>query len=121
MSETESLALPVFPGMPRDAEGPVFAQPWQAQAFAMAVRLNAVGAFSWAEWAEALAHELSGDPEDDGSRYYQHWVGALEALAAGRGLADRSEMAGRKAAWAEAYRHTPHGKPVELSIAADRA
>jgi nitrile hydratase accessory protein len=100
--------------MPRDAEGPVFAEPWQAQAFAMAVHLNAAGAFTWAEWAETLSHELAGDPTDDGSRYYQHWVAALEALATERGLAASSEMASRKAAWADAYRRTPHGMPVEL-------
>jgi nitrile hydratase accessory protein len=117
LSGSEPSALPAFPGMPRDAEGPVFGEPWQAQAFALAVHLNAAGAFTWAEWAAALSRELGGDPGDDGTRYYQHWVAALEALAARRGLADPSEMAGRKQAWADAYRHTPHGKPVELSAA----
>jgi nitrile hydratase accessory protein len=100
--------------MPRDAEGPLFAEPWQAQAFALAVRLNAAGAFTWSEWATALAQELAGDPTDDGSRYYHHWVAALEALLAERGLTDRSELSRLKVAWAEAYRHTPHGKPVAL-------
>jgi nitrile hydratase accessory protein len=93
----------------------VFAEPWQAQAFALAVRLNAEGAFTWAEWAEALARQLVGDPADDGSRYYHHWVAALEALAANRGLASADELARRKAAWADAYRRTPHGKPVQLA------
>ena len=106
--------LQAFPGLPRDADGPVFAEPWQAQAFALAVQLNAAGAFTWAEWAQALSHELAGDPADDGSRYYQHWVAALEALTAERGLAAAAEMAHRKADWAEAYRQTPHGVPVTL-------
>jgi len=110
--EAEALALP---GLPRDAEGPVFAEPWQAQAFALAVRLNAAGAFTWTEWARALSRELAGDPTDDGSRYYHRWVAALEALAAARGLAETAELADRKAAWAEAYRRTPHGSPVTLS------
>ena len=92
-----------------------FAEPWQAQAFALAVRLNAEGAFTWGEWAEALARELAGDPADDGGRYYEHWVAALEALAVGRGLAGAEELARRKADWAQAYRHTPHGRPVELT------
>jgi nitrile hydratase accessory protein len=105
---------PALPGLARDAEGPVFAEPWQAQAFALAVRLNAEGAFTWTEWAAALSHQLAGDPADDGSRYYEHWVAALETLAAGRGLLAPAELAARKQAWAEAYRHTPHGKPVEL-------
>jgi nitrile hydratase accessory protein len=111
LSAPDALALP---GLPRDADGPVFAEPWQAQAFALAVRLNAEGAFSWSEWAEALAHELATDPADDGSRYYEHWVAALETLVAARGLAGAGELATRRDAWAEAYRHTPHGKPVEL-------
>lgn len=98
------------PDVPR-----AFAEPWQAQAFALAVRLNAEGAFTWAEWARALARQLAGDPTDDGSHYYHHWVAALEALAAERGLAGADELARRKAAWADAYRHTPHGKPVELA------
>jgi nitrile hydratase accessory protein len=93
----------------------VFAEPWQAQAFAMAIQLSAQGAFTWAEWAQALSGELARDPADDGSRYYQHWVAALEALSAERGLAARVEMTIRKAEWADAYRHTPHGVPVTLS------
>jgi nitrile hydratase accessory protein len=105
---------PPFAGMPRDAEGPVFAEPWQAQAFAMAVQLNAQGVFTWAEWAQALSGRLAGDPAGDGGRYYEHWVAALETLTAERGLATAAEMTTRKAAWAEAYRHTPHGVPVAL-------
>ena len=114
MSASKALALP---GIPRDADGPVFSEPWQAQAFALAVHLSGEGAFTWAEWAEALARQLAGDPTDDGTRYYEHWVEALEALTAGRGFAAASEMAERKAEWAEAYRQTPHGQPIELTAA----
>ena len=106
--------LNALPRLPRDAGGPVFAEPWQAQAFAMAVQLHEQGAFTWPEWAAALAAELAGDPDDDGTRYYDHWVAALEGLVAGRALAAPAELAQRKAAWAEAYRRTPHGQPVEL-------
>jgi nitrile hydratase accessory protein len=100
---------------------PVFAEPWQAQAFALAVRLSEQGYFSWKEWAAALAAELKaaaerGEP-NDGSRYYEHWLAALERLVTENGLADSSALLERKHAWAEAYRHTPHGKPVELSAA----
>ena len=91
-----------------------FAEPWQAQAFALAVRLNAEGAFTWTEWAQALSRELATDPTDDGSRYYHHWVAALERLADARGLATAADLAARKAAWFEAYSRTPHGSPVEL-------
>ncbi len=106
----------VLPGLPRDADGPVFAEPWQAQAFALAVQLNAEGAFTWTEWAEALSRELARDSaSDDGAHYYHHWVAALERLAAERKLAGPAELAERKAAWAKAYARTPHGRSVELS------
>jgi len=103
-----------LPRLPRDAEGPVFAEPWQAQAFALTLKLHEAGAFTWPEWAQALSIELATDPQDDGSRYYEHWVAALERLASGRDLATPDELATRKAAWADAYRRTPHGSPVEL-------
>jgi nitrile hydratase accessory protein len=98
----------------------VFAEPWQAQAFALAVRLSAEGHFTWKEWAAALAGELKsaadrGEP-DDGSRYYEHWLAALERLVAEKGLSNSGELIARKEAWADAYRHTPHGKPVQLRI-----
>ena len=99
----------------------MFAEPWQAQAFALAVKLSDQGYFTWKEWSAALADELKaaadrGEP-DDGSRYYQHWLAALERLVAARGIADPAALHTRKEAWAEAYRRTPHGKPVELVAA----
>ena len=109
--------LPALPGLPLGAEGPVFAEPWQAQAFALAVRLNAEGLLPWGDWAAALSRELAGDPGDpgdDGSGYYRHWVAALEQVITARGLLSAPDLAARKAAWAEAYLHTPHGQPVEL-------
>jgi nitrile hydratase accessory protein len=110
--------LAELPKIPVDADGPVFAEPWQAQAFAMALELSAQGHFTWKEWAATLGEELAaaasrGEP-DDGSRYYEHWLAALERLVAAKGLADAAALAARKAAWADAYRHTPHGHPVEL-------
>ncbi|MFI4973676.1 MAG: nitrile hydratase accessory protein [Caulobacterales bacterium] len=121
MTRPDAAAARRFANLPRlpvDAEGPVFAEPWQAQAFAMAVQLHAAGAFSWSDWAAALSAELRaadarGDP-DDGSRYYEHWLAALERLVRERGLAAQDALADRKQAWADAYRRTPHGKPVEL-------
>jgi nitrile hydratase accessory protein len=91
----------------------VFAEPWQAQAFALAVKLSEQGYFTWTEWSAALAEELK-TANDDGSHYYDHWLTALERLVAAKGLADRPALLARKEAWAEAYRRTPHGKPVEL-------
>ncbi|MBZ5608324.1 MAG: nitrile hydratase accessory protein [Acidobacteriia bacterium] len=110
--------LDALPNLPRDTAGPVFAEPWQAQAFSLAVKLSEQGHFTWKEWAATLADELKsaagrGEP-DDGTRYYQHWLQALERLVAAKGLSNPQEMQVRKEAWADAYRHTPHGKPVEL-------
>ena len=106
--------LSALPRLPRDAEGPVFAEPWQAQAFALTLKLHEDGAFTWPEWASALSVELASDPTDDGTRYYDHWVAALEGLVTGRNLAQPNELSARKDAWKDAYLRTPHGKPVEL-------
>jgi nitrile hydratase accessory protein len=104
--------------LPHDEDGPSFAEPWQAQAFAMAVMLSEQGYFTWKEWASALADEIKAaaarGETDDGSSYYHYWLAALERLAAEKGLTDAASLAARKEEWADAYRHTPHGKPVEL-------
>src|SRR5882672_3366254 len=118
----DSARLEALPAMPRDKGEPVFAEPWQAQAFAMAVRLSEEGHFTWKEWATALADELKaaadrGEPDNDGSHYYHHWLAALERLVTAKGLTDPAALRERKDAWAEAYRRTPHGKPVELTNA----
>lgn len=115
---TADAAFTALPQLPRDEGGPVFAQPWQAQAFALAVKLSAEGHFTWIEWTTALATELQaaarrGEP-DDGARYYEHWLAALERLVAAKGLVDAAALLTRKEAWATAYRNTPHGQPVEL-------
>ena len=115
------VASPQLPHLPRDEDGPVFAQPWQAQAFALAVRLSAEGHFTWKEWAATLAEELKasagrGEP-DDGSRYYECWLTALERLVIAKQLSDPAALLARKEAWADAYRRTPHGEPVKLAIA----
>ena len=110
--------LEVLPPLPRDEGGPVFAEPWQAQAFALAVKLSEQGYFTWKECAAALADEIKAATArgevDDGSHYYHYWLAALERLVAEKGLTEPSAMAARKEEWADAYRHTPHGKPVEL-------
>ena len=117
-SRVEKERLEVLPPLPRDGDGPVFEAPWQAQAFALAVKLSEQGHFTWKEWAAALADELKaaeqcGEP-DNGSRYYYHWVAALERLVTEKDLTESLALAERKNAWADAYRHTPHGQPVVL-------
>ncbi len=117
-ARVDAERLAALPPLPRDEEGPVFAAPWQAQAFALAVQLSEQDHFTWKEWAAALADELKaaadrGEP-DDGSNYYHHWVAALERLVTGKGLTDAPALLDRKEAWADAYRHTPHGQSVVL-------
>ncbi len=97
---------------------PVFAEPWQARAFALALKLSEQGYFTWSEWTAALARELKEAAAhgeiDDGSHYYNHWLKALEALVITKGLANAPALIERKEAWTDAYRRTPHGKPVQL-------
>jgi nitrile hydratase accessory protein len=119
-SECPPLAWPLdaLPSLPTDADGPAFAEPWQAQAFALAVNLSERGHFTWKEWAAALAAELRAAADrgesDDGSRYYEHWLAALERLVVEKGLATTGLLSARKDSWSAAYATTPHGVPVEL-------
>ena len=116
---SDAGSLDDLPELPWDAEdGPVFQAPWEATAFAMAVRLSEAGTFTWAEWVEYLSTEIAaakqrGDP-DLGDRYYEHWLAALEKLVIDKGLGTDSELAALKHDWTEATVHTPHGQPIEL-------
>jgi nitrile hydratase accessory protein len=115
---TDTPALDRLPLLPRDREGPVFAEAWQAQAFAMTVELSRQGRFTWSEWAQALAAEIAaaqarGDA-DLGDTYYHHWLAALERLVAAKDLVGASDLAARKEAWREAAAHTEFGQPIVL-------
>lgn len=106
-------------GLPRGDGGPVFAAPWEAQAFALALALHERGLFTWSEWAATLAAVIAearerGEP-DDGSDYYRHWLAALERIAAGKGLVSEPALHARRHAWEDAARRTPHGQPIVLS------
>lgn len=101
---------------PKDA--PTFREPWEAEAFALAVKLHEQGVFTWSEWAETLAAEITkaqqaGDP-DLGDTYYHHWLAALERLIQAKGLLNAAEIETRHAAWDRAVRATPHGRPIQL-------
>ncbi len=113
-----NVDIQVLPALPRDADGPVFKAPWEAQAFAMTLSLHARGVFTWREWADALAAELAaaaarGEP-DDGTHYYEHWLAALEKLVAAKKIILGHELERRVDEWDAAARATPHGKPIEL-------
>jgi nitrile hydratase accessory protein len=95
----------------RFEQEPIFAAPWEAEAFAMAVKLHERGVFTWSEWAEALGAEIKAHPD---RAYYESWLAALERLAESKQLMTSAERHQRIAAWDHAARHTPHGKPIEL-------
>ena len=108
-----------IPGLPRDSEGPVFREPWEARAFAMALALHARGLFTWTEWADALARQIKlaqadGDP-DTGETYYRHWLATLEQLVTAKNVAPAAELHRYRDAWDHAADRTPHGQPIELT------
>ncbi len=113
-----SKAIEAVPGIPHDADGPVFREPWEAHAFAMAVSLSERGLFTWSEWAATLGEEIrraqaAGDP-DTGETYYRHWLAALERLVAEKGAASLELLGRYRDAWDRAADRTPHGSPIEL-------
>jgi nitrile hydratase accessory protein len=109
----------ILPDQPHDGAEPVFGAPWEAQAFAMAVTLHQQGLFTWPEWAQALAEQittaqLAGDA-DLGDTYYHHWLTALEKLVLRKAGSSMQELIRCKEAWRRAAERTPHGQPIELS------
>ena len=117
-SDSARRVAEISPGMPRDDDGPVFREPWEAQAFAMKLALQERGLFTPAEWAETLGAEIklaqaAGDP-DTGETYYRHWLAALERLIAEKGVANRDAQRRYRDAWDHAADRTPHGQPIEL-------
>jgi nitrile hydratase accessory protein len=117
-SAAAARATAAVPSIPRNEDGPVFREPWEAQAFAMALTLHERGLFTWSEWAAALADQIKraqaeGDP-DTGETYYRHWLATLEHLVAEKGVATTETLHRYRDAWDHAADRTPHGKPIEL-------
>jgi nitrile hydratase accessory protein len=111
-------AIEAIPSVPRDADGPVFREPWEAHAFAMAVSLHQRGLFTWTEWAATLADEIkraqAGGDADTGETYYRHWLATLERLVAEKGVTSSETLTRYRDAWDHAADRTPHGQPIEL-------
>ena len=112
-------ALTALPSIPQDSDGPIFQEPWEAQAFAMAVALHAKGLFTWTEWAEALSQEIkqseAGSCDTDGSDYYHSWLTALERLVIHKKATTAEQLDSLYHAWDRAARATPHGMPIDLA------
>jgi len=96
----------------------VFREPWEAQAFAIAVALERRGLFTWAEWADMLGAEIraaeAATGPSTGTDYYQRWLATLERMVAERGVAGADTLARYRDAFARAARRTPHGSAIEL-------
>ena len=117
-SEAARKAADAVPGIPRDANGPVFRAPWEAHAFAMTLALYERGLFAWREWSAMLGEEIkkaqaAGDP-DTGETYYHHWLATLERMVAEKAATSAQSLAQHYRAWERATHRTPHGKPIEL-------
>jgi nitrile hydratase accessory protein len=114
-----AAAAPVGP-IPLGVDGePVFAEPWQATAFAMTLALHERCLFTWPEWAACLAEQIrdaqaEGDP-DDGSTYYRHWLAALERVVIEHRVVSATQLEDRRASWGRAAHATPHGEPIILT------
>lgn len=117
------MSTETFPFQPRDNEGPVFKEPWEAQAFGLVVALHQAEQFTWEEWAAQLSAEIAqaqaqGD-RDLGDTYYQHWLKALETLVNKKQISTADEISKRVKKWHSAYINTPHGLPIELNNGVD--
>jgi nitrile hydratase accessory protein len=117
-AEAARKAADAIPGIPRDANGPVFRAPWEAHAFAMAIALYEKGLFAWSDWSTMLGEEIkkaqaAGDP-DTGETYYRHWLATLERMVAEKRATSPQALIEHYQAWERATRRTPHGKPIEL-------
>ena len=111
-----------FPGLlhdsGKDEQQPVFAEPWEAHVFAIAVKLSEKGLLKWSEWSDALAEEIKeakdqGNP-DFGNTYYQFWLSALETIMLEKNILKKSDLKSMMEQWRRAYLSTPHGNPVKL-------
>ena len=111
-----------FPGLlhdsGKDEQQPVFAEPWEAHAFAIAVKLSEKGLLKWSEWLDVLAEEIKeakeqGNP-DFGNTYYQFWLSALETILLEKNILKKSDLKSIMEQWRRAYLSTPHGIPVKL-------
>src|SRR3954462_2926003 len=102
-AQAAAEATRALPGIPRDADGPVFCEPWEAQAFAMALALHARGLFTWNEWAAELADvikraQAAGHP-DPGETYYRDWLSTPERLISAKGVASSATLHRYREAW----------------------
>ncbi len=116
--DAQSADLSLLKDLPVEDDNPVFREPWEAQAFAIALVLYERGLFTWDEWAQALSAQIhaaqaQGDP-DLGNTYYCHWLAAIESLVSLKGFSSREDLGRYQRAWHHAADRIAHGQPIEL-------
>jgi nitrile hydratase accessory protein len=116
--KAERGVIEAVPTIPCDTQGPVFREPWEAHAFALALTLHDRGLFAWKEWAAMLGEEIkkaraAGDP-DTGATYYRQWMATLERMVAEKDVTTADTLTRYCHAWDRAAKRTPHGAPIEL-------
>jgi nitrile hydratase accessory protein len=84
---------------------PVFAEPWEGRAFAMAVELVARSGLPWEAFRSRLVAAIGDDPHRP---YYESWVVALERLVLDTGAVDGGALA-RERRTAASYRYHEQG------------
>ena len=87
--------------LPRQNGELVFAAPWEARAFGLAVALNEAGVYPWRDFSQGLAAETAaGEQHGAPASYYERWLETLETLAIARGLVTLDELDARTAEYA---------------------
>ncbi len=86
-----------------EGEQPVFAQPWEARAFALAVQLHADGHFTWPEFSQSLSEVIADSCEDS---YYRDWLRALERILHQKRIVNSQEIS---TVIATIHSSLPHG------------
>jgi nitrile hydratase accessory protein len=88
----------LFAGTPLEKEL-TFSAPWEARAFAMAVRLSESGICTWDEFRRYLIVEIGKADKvrahgwvEDGDGYYVYFLRALENLLREKGIVDTSTL-----------------------------
>jgi nitrile hydratase accessory protein len=118
-ADAKQHALDALHAIPAPQSSRTFNEPWEAEAFAIAVALQRRGVFTWDEWAATLGRQIKeaqaeGDP-DTGNTYYHHWLAAIERIVQDKCIASQQTLARYREAWGKAADRTPHGQPIELA------
>ena len=95
--------------LPRQNGELVFAAPWEARAFGLAVALQEGGAYEWREFSAALAAEISrAEQTGKTSNYYERWLLGLQNLLIANGVVTPAEVSDRMAYHAAHLDHAGH-------------